>query len=422
MPPDRKKSMSEEEKLYETYALKLYEALVAGKGLNGLLTTALYIFNNPILIADNGFKVLAHIEPSGFEDTLWKQIIQNGYYPHDYLKVVVDDDDLYASVFSSTPSRVFSDTASPNKYLCKAIKANGKPVGFATCVEHGRVFTPLDIRLFDLFCKIVGVELRAENIARQNHTERYDYIICEMLSGSVNKDFAEERIKLAGLKLMSNYYILVANDAKIRRDNQMEYYKQIFERVLPSSYCVVYHNSLVLLLNQKHQKKLPEKNLADINRLLESFDMFAGLSHRFSCILEIDSHYKQACEAVDIGRKLHEGRQRLYKYEDILCYHLIKAAQQAEDLKSFCHPKLLDIIEYDTEYKTNYAMTAYVYFSSNRNPAQAAKKLNVHRNTIDYRIKRLEELFDLDFNNNDIVFSFELSFRILRFLAVPPFD
>ena len=31
MPPDRKKSMSEEEKLYETYALKLYEALVSGK-------------------------------------------------------------------------------------------------------------------------------------------------------------------------------------------------------------------------------------------------------------------------------------------------------------------------------------------------------------------------------------------------------
>ena len=79
-----------------------------------------------------------------------------------------------------------------------------------------------------------------------------------MLSGSVNKDFPEERIKLAGLKLMSNYYILVANDAKIRRDNQMEYYKQIFERVLPSSYCVVYHNSLSCCLIKNTGKSCPK--------------------------------------------------------------------------------------------------------------------------------------------------------------------
>jgi DNA-binding PucR family transcriptional regulator len=67
-------------------------------------------------------------------------------------------------------------------------------------------------------------------------------------------------------------------------------------------------------------------------------------------------------------------------------------------------------------------MTAAVYFTTNMNPALTAKRLDIHRNTIDYRINRLKELFDIRFDDNETTFSFEMSFRILRFLGLPPFN
>jgi len=77
---------------------------------------------------------------------------------------------------------------------------------------------------------------------------------------------------------------------------------------------------------------------------------------------------------------------------------------------------------YDAEYNTNYSMIAYVFLRANRNPALAAKHLGIHRNTIDYRIRRLEDLFNIDFDSGETIFSLEQSYRIFKFMAMPPFS
>jgi DNA-binding PucR family transcriptional regulator len=100
---------------------------------------------------------------------------------------------------------------------------------------------------------------------------------------------------------------------------------------------------------------------------------------------------------------------------------MLDTIKESEDLKRFCSPQVFDVIEYDAEYNTSYSITAYAFLCANRNPAQAAERLGIHRNTVDYRIKRLEELFGIDFESSEATFSLELSFRILQFLALPPF-
>ena len=411
------------DELYTKYTSMLYEALVSGKGLKGILNTAEEIFNNPILIADTSFKVLAHIEQENMNDVLWRQIIDAGYYPSHNIKAITESDELYDHVFGDGKPILLIDSASPNRYLAKKITVNGKPVGFAVCVEYDRPITELDEPLFDVFCKVVGSELRMDAAINGLHAHGYEFFLSEMLSGSIDPDFIKERIKQLGLKIKSNLWVLVAGfgEEKTSREHQMEYFKTILQQIVPGGYSVVFRNSIVMLISQDTRTPLTDSLKAKVSEMLDSSDMVGGISHRFRIIENLNTHYNQACEAIRLGVRLGEGG-RLFDYNRVCCYHILDIMRQYGDLRKFCDPRIFDIIEYDAEYGASYTMTAYEYLNANGLPSLTAKRIGIHRNTIDYRIKRLDELFGIDFSNNETVFAFELSFRILRFLSEPPFN
>ena len=106
--------------------------------------------------------------------------------------------------------------------------------------------------------------------------------------------------------------------------------------------------------------------------------MLCGISHCFSNIAEMNIHYKQAGEAIRLGRNLG-WNSRIFDYARMSIYHMIDIAGQTEELRAFCNPKLLDIFEYDSNYSTKYAQTIYEYFKHNRNPAKTAEYLNIHQ-------------------------------------------
>lgn len=414
-------NLGQEEELFATYSMKLYEALVSGKGVNGILRIAEMILNNPILIADSSFKLIAHVERPDIENSLWKHIIESGYYPNDYIQVILKTTEYTDRVYTTEAPSILTDTTGPERYLSKMIVVNGKPIGFSTCLEYDRKFTSLDLRLFDVFLKVVGTELRGDDSVKQFHTQRYEYFISELLSGPVKTDFLEERLKRLGLKLKRNLFVLVAEfrDDKMRREHLMDYHRLALEQAVSAGHCVTYRNTLVMLISQDDKELLTSDFIKTVTNQLEYSDMIGGISYRFQKIEEMNAYYKQACEAINTGRRVRKD-SRLFDYADMYCYHMFDIIHQSEDLRKFCCPKLLDIIEYDAKYSTSYVTTAYFYFSTNMNPVLTAKRLNIHRNTIDYRIKRLEELFDLNFDSNELNFSFELSFRILRFLGLLP--
>ncbi|MDV7090285.1 helix-turn-helix domain-containing protein [Rhodococcus opacus] len=54
---------------------------------------------------------------------------------------------------------------------------------------------------------------------------------------------------------------------------------------------------------------------------------------------------------------------------------------------------------YDATHHTDLLITLRAYFDSNANVSKAADRMHVHGNTIRYRITRLAEEFQIDFDN-----------------------
>ncbi|PJF38228.1 MAG: CdaR family transcriptional regulator, partial [Phototrophicales bacterium] len=60
------------------------------------------------------------------------------------------------------------------------------------------------------------------------------------------------------------------------------------------------------------------------------------------------------------------------------------------------------------------------FFEANGNLAKAAQDLDVHRNTLVYRLERISELTDMDLNDADNRLMLHLALKIQRVLATLP--
>ena len=72
--------------------------------------------------------------------------------------------------------------------------------------------------------------------------------------------------------------------------------------------------------------------------------------------------------------------------------------------------------DYDRLHGSNLLETLKVLTQSLGSKAQAADRLFLHRNTMIYRIKKIEELTGFDLNDNDTISRLSFLFRIQPYL------
>jgi len=398
-------------------SLKLYKALTSGTGLQGIVDIAAELFDNQILVADMSYMVLAHSERPDTDDPMWLDIINAGFFPTDYVNAISNDKNYYRIPIADK-LEIISDGISPNRFLCKILTVDGKPVGFATCVEYHSHLNDADIELFEIFCDIVGTELKGNETIINNYNRRNKSFISEMLNDSVKSDYVDERLRQVGLKVKNCNYILVAEfaDEKIRRDHQIMYYSQVLEQNIPNSYCVIFRNTIVSLISNDNKELVNDAFTESVLESVKAADMICGISRCFNNIADLKAYHRQAAEAIRLGRKLFPAG-RAFSYDQMSVFHMIDIIGQKEELLAFCNQKLLNILEYDKKHQTKYAQTVYAYLKFSRNPTQTAENLGIHRNTIDYRIGRVEDLFGIEFEDQSTTFSLALSLRILEYMG-----
>ena len=92
--------------------------------------------------------------------------------------------------------------------------------------------------------------------------------------------------------------------------------------------------------------------------------------------------------------------------------HLANIFSQKESALIYCHPALKQLLEYDKKHDTQLSLTLYQYLANERNSVVAAEAMFIHRNTLIYRLKKIDTLVDIDYDSFSerqyIILSYEI--------------
>jgi len=142
---------------------------------------------------------------------------------------------------------------------------------------------------------------------------------------------------------------------------------------------------------------------------------FTGYSRCFKSLVDLKTHFDQAVKAIKIGSRIDKDK-RLFSYEDYALYHFMELCSR-EDLKSFCHPSVLTLADYDRRNKTDYVKSLFESISNEKGKVGSARALHIHRNTMNYRMSKIREIMGVNLNDRKKLFHIYFSLLILEYIG-----
>jgi sugar diacid utilization regulator len=142
---------------------------------------------------------------------------------------------------------------------------------------------------------------------------------------------------------------------------------------------------------------LAQEVITDCQQKMPDLTFHVGLGESFSDLKDARNSYDQARLALKYGDFLH-AQNHVNHYSDIGVYKLL-LDQKSTVLKAYFEETFGSLLEYDKRHGSELMATMAVYLSLNCNAVQAAHKLFIHKNTLTYRINKIENLTRKDINH-----------------------
>ena len=159
---------------------------------------------------------------------------------------------------------------------------------------------------------------------------------------------------------------------------------------------------VVILGDAGNDGKTAKQQLKSLGKSLQGYmqesipdvTFSVGIGKLYTTVADLCRSYQEAKHALDLGRFIQENGH-ITHFEDLGIIRLLSHIS-LEQLDDYYKEYLAVVIEYDEKNDTNFIETLHVYFQQNGDLNLTAEKLFQHVNTLRYRLKKIEELLEMD--------------------------
>lgn len=387
----------------------ILNALIDRKGIQYLTDIAAEMLGNPMLLYDISGKVLSYSNSSGDEE-IWKQLLHEDNLIAEYTKIT-EEAGIFEKLLNSDEPLISKLPFSPYRMMGCRVRDKDGPIGIVTIVEKNP-FGEGDNDLLVIICKSILFEmLYSERTAMQSVP--YFSIFKDIIEKTATEQVIIERCRVSGISFPKAMQLVAVKSIDLRNSLSLYLMRDTLIHTLPaSSFCIIYDESLISVLDKKY---VTPDLIRTIQSVVGGSDTRIGISRPFDSIFDLSAAFSEMLAIQRVYQKLEVDSLVIY-YEDILLYHFMELASQGNDIEQFCRPEIRMMEEYDRKYNASLKESVEMYLESGRNVQQAAKKMNIHKNTLRYRLERAEELFDIDLTDENTCFNLQFSLRMYRMI------
>ncbi len=392
----------------------LSTCLLNQNSLEEILAAAEKVLGNPLFLSDTTTRVLKFSSLNSLQnvkDELIQCVIQNGFVLPEYFEKY-DYNNLLPLIEKNEKSFFLkSDYEKKENRIIVKLNVNRHYFGWIVLYPCNQPFQDGDCEIMDILSRVLSLEMERNKIGfalscREN-------LLMELLSGHISstEEFCR-RAESFDWTPGEDYYVMAITfcDEGVHPGKQrtITAYKNHLGLIYPSYRSICIDNVLLLLLETD--------DLTSVIRNLEGFfrtyQLSAGCSEHFTNVLRFKEYYEQAMELLNLGMRL-KPRQTVYRYEELYLYYMISELAKKGRIESYCMPEIRSLVRYDQKNNTCYIETLRAYLKF-RNALTTAEYLHIHRNTLNYRFQKIEEMTKLRLTEGDDLYQIWFSIMILE--------
>lgn len=162
--------------------------------------------------------------------------------------------------------------------------------------------------------------------------------------------------------------------------------------------------------------KLARQFISEISRQYPGARAAIGIGQEAREVTLWRNSYRDAVQALDLATRLQTDTPLFIG--DLGVYQLILGLSDREKLTDFCNRTLGSLLDYDMRQHADLIKTLEAFFACHGNLSQTAEMLIVHRNTLLYRMNRINEIAKIDLNRPETRLALHLALTVRRLLAL----
>lgn len=412
--------MADDDSRMAAFSTGILSRLSSADNFSAIVEMAYQYFENPIIISDKNWRSMVMYPDLDIpEDMDWMQFRHDGMLSSE---IVTQNMRANLAEILSTATAPFywKDERMAYPRLFCTVSVAKHSAATISILEYNRPISEQDYTFLNILADAMSTELQKKESLGFSRGLKYEEFLADMLDGTLTSPaIINDRVKTLNINLHKQYLLYVVDIGSFDSGNfSVSYFRDYLERVVSKCKALVYRHYIVLFKGYpraKNVKTLEELEAGkDLCSFLLEHNAICGVSRYFDQITDIRAAFHQAEEAISIGQRMGQPAP-FYFYDDLELYHIAKICCEHEDVLKLCHPKLLELVEYDRKHNTSFTKSLRAWFANSRNITRTANALNLHRNSTIYHIKKIEEILGFTLGDADTLLYLELSFLLLEY-------
>lgn len=396
----------------------LHTALLQDVPLQELLEIGCRVLENPLCLTDTtkAVLVMAGTIPSSIEGSIFEVQLREGRTPPEVLPT--DARKYIDSRVMNNSDPVFLEVKEKKRlatWVICGIFAQNRLFGTLATSDVSAEITLGQSFLFNYLKKIVEKSVARLQVSASGE-EGLHFVTEQILHGlAINRTVIDYHLSQHGWDSQSSYRLIcVAPAGENTQFNEIsDKYITLIKGVYPHAFYCQYEHK-ILVIDRKKKADEHSNDFSKLLELLEEQNLRVGISMVFNSFMYLKNAFVQCNLALD-----NSAGQRICSFISAYQTCFLSSFKQVASLNSFCHPRILHMCLHGDDRDRDYIRCLKSYLVNGCNLAATAKKLHLHRNTLDYRLEQVGEELSIDFKTltDDTLLLLILSCEIAESLA-----
>ncbi len=392
------------------------------EGMAELINAMARLTNKTVIIQDKRLRVIEHVLQPQFIGQ-WEDIEQ---FIRKTENLLVEMQDRHRVNDLDTP--MMQSLAIPGlARLVAPVVTNGIGRGYLSIVGHDTDIDDIDLLVTEHGAAACALEMAKQKMVSEPEKRLRGTFLDRLLIGDVSQQEAIRQGERFEHDMTATHVAMVLswrgeNPPSIRRletmintiiDNQRAHalvWQREKEREVVVFHATDRDNPIDTSL------RLTEKFASEINRQYPNNRIAIGLGQPVREVSSWRTSYRDAVQAMELAVRLQTDTP-LY-IGDLGVYQLILSLNDRDKLIEFCERTLGLLIDYDKRQNADLIKTLEAFFNCHGNLSQTADVLIVHRNTLLYRMNRINEIATIDLDRPETRLALHLALTIRRLLTL----
>lgn len=375
---------------YDKWELSLLQSIINKSTLQDFFNAAMTVFPNPMYMLDTSYVLIlfAGKLPEDLSNTVWELFWEKGYYNLDN---PISSPEIYEKSF--TYHRAYWMIEGSLWPLINAnIYINNE---YVSCMTLTDVNEPLTMRQFVLFEYVRELFQKYLPFNQINNLFTIQGIApYQILEGkSVTSNQISRFLQSKNWSENELYYTITFRSREKSSESSLTSALFCVRNYFPQGFSFIHKKYVICIITETDYSYWNNEYISvleDIRKLLPQY--IAAISMPFSHFQDLNQGFQQGKAALS----QITSDQFFRRYHDCIFSDLYQVISKTTNPQIYCDPRIILLKEYDKQRNSNLVNTLYQYLQHSKNAVKTANHMYLHRNTLNLRLTRIEEISGID--------------------------